>query len=312
MTSRPRVALATAAALGLAGAPACSRASAPDAARTGTASTSASTDGATRAEVHRVVSISPATTEALFAVGAGERVVGRSRYCDWPPEVAKLPVVGGIVDADFEAIVQLSPDLVIGGPGPASSALSDKLAPFGVPTWFPSIDSLADIDAMILGVGERTGHASDAHEVVDGPGGIRARIAAVEDAVAAERAPRVLFVVDVGPVVATGPKDFIDEMIRGAGGVNALAVGASWQTLGFERVVDLDPDVVVDASSANGGAIATRIRPDAPGWSQVRAVREGHVVALGDPRVLRPGPRVAEGLAVLARALHPRAAVPSW
>jgi iron complex transport system substrate-binding protein len=312
MTSSPRVALATAAALGLAGALACSRASAPDAARTGATSTSPSADASTRAEVRRVVSISPATTEALFVVGAGDRVVGRSRYCDWPPEVAKLPVVGGIVDADFEAIVQLSPDLVIGGPGPASSALSDKLAPFGVPTWFPGIDSLADIDAMILGVGERTGHASDAHRVVDGPDGIRAHIAAVEQAVAADGPPRVLFVVDVGPVVATGPKDFIDEMIRGAGGVNALAVGASWQTLGFERIVDLDPDVVVDASSANGGAVGTRIRPDAPGWSQVRAVREGHVIALGDPRVLRPGPRVAEGLAVLARALHPRAAVPSW
>jgi iron complex transport system substrate-binding protein len=245
----------------------------------------------------RVVSISPATTEALFAIGAGDHVVGRSRYCDWPPEATKLPVVGGILDADLEAIVQLSPDLLVGGPGPPSDALAQKLAPFKVPTWFPRVDSFADIEAMVLGAGDRTGHAEDARRVVDGPDGIRARVAAVEHAVAGEAAPRVLFVVDLSPVVAAGPGDFIDEMIRRAGGANALDVGGAWQNLGFERIVDLDPDVVVDASSANGEALdassanggsgATRIQAKAAGWAEVRAVREGHVVTLNDARVLR-------------------------
>jgi iron complex transport system substrate-binding protein len=260
-------------------------------------------------EARRIVSVSPATTEALFAVGAGDRVVGRSRFCDWPPEATKLPTVGGVIDADFEAIVQLAPDLVIGNPGPASTRLAEKLAPFGIATWFPDIDSLASIDAMIVAVGERTGHAAEGRQVASN---VDARTTAVEKSVAGEPAPRVLMVLDVDPVVATGPKDFVDELLRRAGGTNVLAVGASWQTLDFEQIAALDPDVILDASSMTGGTGATRIHPDSPGWSHVRAAREGHVVGVNDPRVLRPGPRTAEGLATLARALHPHAPVPSW
>ena len=248
--------------------------------------------------------MSPAITEALFAVGAGDRVVGRSRYCDWPPEAAKLPVVGGVIDANLEAIVQLDPDLVIGNPGPASTRLADRLAPLGIATWFPGIESVAAIDAMIVGVGERTGHAAEARQVA---ASVDARTAAVERSVSGEPVPRVLMVLDVDPVVATGPKDFIDELLRRAGGANVLAIGASWQTLDFEQIAALDPDVILDASAMTGGSGASRIHPDAPGWTHVRAAREGHVVPVDDPRVLRPGPRAAEGLATLAHAPSTRA-----
>ena len=260
-------------------------------------------------EAHRIVSVSPATTEALYAVGAGDRLVGRSRFCDWPPEAAKVPVVGGVIDADLEAIVHLAPDLLVGSPGPASTKLSEQLAAFGIATWFPGIDSLAAVDAMVLGVGQRTGHGEEAKHVVEG---IDVHAAAVEGAVAGEPVPRVLLVVDVAPVVATGPHDFLDEMVRRAGGANVLSTGGSWQTLDFEQIAGLDPDVVLDASDANGGGGNDRITPRSPGWADLRAVREGRVVTVSDTRVLRPGPRVAEGLAILARALHPGAPVPSW
>jgi iron complex transport system substrate-binding protein len=264
--------------------------------------------GKTLGEAHRVVSVSPATTEALFAVGAGDRVVGRSRFCDWPPEAMRLPAVGGIVDADFEAIVGLGPDLLVGAPGPASTRLAGKLWAFQVASWFPETDSLAAVDAMILETGERTGHAADARQVT---ARVDARLAEVEHAVAGDPSPRVLMVVDLNPVVATGPKDFLDELLRRAGGTNVLSVGVSWQTLDFEEITGLDPDVILDASSMSGGG-PTRITPAAHGWADVRAVREGRVVAITDVRVLRPGPRIAEGLAILAHALHPRAPVPSW
>jgi iron complex transport system substrate-binding protein len=252
-------------------------------------------------DARRIVSVSPATTEALFAVGAGDRVVGRSRFCDWPPEASRLPVVGGVIDANFEAIAELGPDLVVGGPGPTSATLAGRLEPMGIATWFPAIESFDAIDAMILGMGDRTGHTVQARRVVEE---VHARALEVERSVAGAPSPRVLMVLDVAPVVATGPGDFVDELIRRAGGVNVLARGGPWQTLGFEEIVDLDPDVVVDASLANGNG-ASRVTAQAPRWKDVRAVREGHVVALSDARVLRPGPRVAEGLAVLARALHP-------
>jgi iron complex transport system substrate-binding protein len=213
-----------------------------------------------------------------------------------------------MVDPDFETIVQLEPDLVVGTPGPAATRLEEKMGAFGAATWFPAIDSLAAVDAMILGMGQRTGHAADAKQVV---ARIDEREAAVERAVGAEPAPRVLLVVDVGPVVATGPSVFLAEVLRRAGGQNVLTVGAPWQTLDFEQIASLDPDVIVDVSVANGGG-PSRVTAASPGWADVRAAREGHVVPIADVRVLRPGPRIAEGIAVLAHALHPQAAVPSW
>src|SRR5208282_6923855 len=84
----------------------------------------------------RVVSLSPSTTEALVAVGARDALVGRSRYCDFPPDVLSVPVVGGFVDPNFEAIVALRPDLVIGARGPAGAQVAERLGPLGTATYF--------------------------------------------------------------------------------------------------------------------------------------------------------------------------------
>src|SRR5262252_4161633 len=107
----------------------------------------------------RIVSLSPSTTEALFALGAGERVVGRSRFCNYPPEVAKIPSVGGYVDASLEVILALSPDLVVGARGPAGPGLVEKLGALGIPTFFPATESMAQIDEMIEALGDRLGLA---------------------------------------------------------------------------------------------------------------------------------------------------------
>ncbi len=251
----------------------------------------------------RVVSLSPATTEALFAIGAGAQVVGRTRFCDFPPEASALPAVGGFMDADFEAILALAPDLVVGPPGPESTRLIAKLEPRGIATWFPAIDSVAAIETMIAGLGERTAHAEPARRVASD---VENRTLAVERAVAAEPAPRVLLVVGSAPVIAAGPTSFLDELLHRARATNVVTAGSAWQTIELERVVEIDPDVVIDASDDIRDA-RSRIAAQSPGWSQVRAVHTGHVIAMSDSRVLRPGPRVAEGLAVLARALHPNA-----
>ncbi|MFO0734418.1 MAG: helical backbone metal receptor [Labilithrix sp.] len=99
----------------------------------------------------RIVSLSPSTTEATFAVGAGSRMVGRSRYCNYPAEVLKLPQVGGYVDPSFEAILGLRPSLVVGARGPAGSAIAEKLEAHGIKTYFPPTETFAQIDEMIFG-----------------------------------------------------------------------------------------------------------------------------------------------------------------
>lgn len=254
----------------------------------------------------RIVSMSPSTTEALFVIGAGDRVVGRSRYCDWPPEVLKLPQIGGFVDPSYEAILAHRPDLVTGARGPAGAAMTERLEARGIATFFPQTETFAQIDAMIRGLGERTGRAAEAKAVVEK---LDAHVAAIEKAVATRPRVRVLLVFGLEPLSVAGPSSFADEMIRRAGGTNVVTEGGGYPTIGVERVMTLDPDVVVNAAIAEAHG-KERIGKDTPGWARVRAVVESRVVPVTDESVLRPGPRVGDGLATLARALHPDVAIP--
>jgi iron complex transport system substrate-binding protein len=256
------------------------------------------------AEARRVVSLAPSTTESLFMIGAGDRVVGRSRYCDWPAEATRVPSVGGL-EPDVETILLLRPDLVVGPRTGSSARLAEQLATNGIPTWFPDTESFASIDEALLGLGERTGHASDARRYVED---LDAREQAIQQAVAAQPRPRVLMVVGATPVVVAGPKSYADQMLARAGAVNVVDAGPAWPTIGLEEIAELDPDLVLDSSA--GPDEPARITRDTPGWGGIRAVRGGHVIVLNDPRVLRPGPRIAEGLAVVARLLHPTAVIP--
>jgi iron complex transport system substrate-binding protein len=249
----------------------------------------------------RVVSISPSTTEALAAIGARAVLVGRSRYCDYPPEVLSLPPVGGYVDPSYEAILALAPDLVTGARGPSGPDLSTRLGAHGIATYFPVTESFEGIDAMLAGLGDRTGHRREADLVVQR---LHSEEAAVATAVGREPKVRALFLFGIAPIVAAGPGGFPDEMLRRAGGVNVVTEGSAYPTLGLERVLALDPDVIVDAAWGESGDHG-RITVDTPGWRELRAVKAGRVVPLRDEVILRPGPRIGEGLRLLAKALHP-------
>jgi iron complex transport system substrate-binding protein len=249
----------------------------------------------------RVVSTTASTTEALFAIGAGTLVVGRSRYCDYPPEVAALPSIGGYVDPSLEAILALHPDLVVGARGPIGEGLVRTLEERGIGTWFPETETIDQILAMLDGLGTRTGNVDGARALVTE---LRARRLALESALAAAQRPRVLLLFEKKPISAAGPGSFPDEMLRLAGGQNVLGEGARYATISLEKVLSLDPDVILDAE------MAPTQTPFDETWQSVRAIREGRVVRMGDERVLRPGPRVLEGAATIARALHPSIAIP--
>jgi iron complex transport system substrate-binding protein len=260
-----------------------------------TTSTSTSTPTA-----HRVVSLSPSTTETVFAIGAGSSLVGRSRYCDYPEQVKALPQVGGYVDPNLEAILALKPDLVTGARGPQGRALVDTLEARGIATYFPPTERFDEIDAMVKGLGERTGQAANARTLVDT---MHAKVADVERTARAKPRVRVLLLFGIAPVVAAGPDGFPNEMITRANGENVVKKGGGYPTLSIETVIALDPDVIVNAAIAesHGGQPITK---DTPGWASVRAVKEGHVASIDDESVLRPGPRIGDGLAILSRTIH--------
>jgi iron complex transport system substrate-binding protein len=270
--------------------------------------------GVRRSAAPRVISISPSMTEAIFAVGAGEALVGRSKYCDYPPEAARLPVVGGFADPSLEAIVALSPTLVVSARGPAGPALAQALLAHGIATWSPETESIAQIEAMIAELGARLDRREGAREVIARVEASRAEVAA---AIAGRPRIRAVFLFDVAPIVAAGPGSFPDELLSEAGGDNVIAAGGQYPTLDLERLLKLDPEVVLDgAADDHGGPSRVAALRGAPGWQNLRALREGRVRELSSGAVLRPGPRIGQGLVAVARALHgdglplPRAKAP--
>jgi iron complex transport system substrate-binding protein len=259
----------------------------------------------------RVVSISPSTTEAAFAIGAGPLVVGRSKYCDYPPEAARLPVVGGFADPNLEAILALAPTLVIGARGPAGPAIEQALNAHGIATLFPETESFAQIEALLTELGARLHLEAGAAAAVGGIEADRQRVAA---AVAGRPRVRAVFLFDVSPIYAAGPGGFPDQLLREAGAINLVDKGGAYPTLDLERLVALDPEVILDGAADEGqGEGASRIAAlrGTPGWRDLRAVREGRVRQINASTALRPGPRIGQGLVALTRALHGDAILPA-
>lgn len=257
----------------------------------------------------RVISISPSTTEAAFAIGAGDLLVGRSKYCDYPPEAARLPSVGGYSDPSIEAIVALSPTLVIGARGPAGPSLEPALQSHGIETYFPETESIAQIEAMLEELGKKLGRVEGAEAAVKR---VRERREAVAKAVARLPPVRVAFLFDVAPIVVAGRGSFPDELIRLAGGQNVVERGGQYPTINLESLLTLDPDLILDGASMWGGGGATiplAAQRSAPGWRELRAVKEGRIQGIDSGAVLRPGPRIGEGLETMARAIHGSAVV---
>jgi iron complex transport system substrate-binding protein len=258
----------------------------------------------------RVVSIAPSTTEMVFAIGAGDALVGRSRYCDYPPEALKLPVVGGFADPSVEAVLALEPTLVVGARGPAGPALEDALHAHGIDTYFPEPESLAQIEGILIELGRRLDHEAGAKKAVEV---IAAKRAAVEAMVRGRPRVRAVLLFDVSPIVAAGPGSFPDELLRIAGADNLITEGGKYPTLPLERLIAIGPDVILDGSVGEHEPVAgSRVLAlrDAPGWSGLSALKGGHVRALSASEALRPGPRIGDGLELMARALRDAGGAP--
>ncbi len=242
------------------------------------------------------MSTSPSMTEIVFAVGRGADLVGRTQFCDFPPEVSAIPEVGGFADPSVEKILALEPTLVCGERGPAGPDLVAALEARGVATFFPAMDDVATILVAIAELGVRVDAATEGARVADA---VRQGLDAVRARVAGRPRPRAVFLFDLRPLVAAGPGSFPDELLSIAGTVNVVTAGGKYPRLSTEGLIALDPDVVIDGSM---NASAANLAGDE--LRMLRATRAGRLHRLGSAAALRPGPRLAQGVEELASLAH--------
>lgn len=253
----------------------------------------------------RVISLSPAITETVFALGAGDLLVGGTDFDDYPAEAAALPDVVANVRVLLEQIVELDPDLVLAAGNnftpPADIA---RLRELGLPVLVTYADSMDGALHDIRLIGSALGAASEAEAIVDG---MEARVAEVSAAVGTiEERPRVFYELGAEPqLYGPAPESFPADLITLAGGEPITTTDPAVFTISLERLVSLDPEVIV-LGDANYGVCPGDVS-GRPGWGSMTAVREGTIVPVDDILVTRPGPRLAEGLAALTLAIHPAA-----
>ncbi|MEE9188737.1 MAG: cobalamin-binding protein [Anaerolineales bacterium] len=254
----------------------------------------------------KIVSLAPSNTEILFAIGAGEQVIGRDEFSDYPSQAADLPSVGGgFGDYNLEAIVDLEPDLVLAAEINTPEQVK-ALEDLGLTVFLLSNPiSLDEMFENLLTVAELTAHIPEAEDLVDT---LRSRVSKVESVIeSVENQPTVFYELDATDPSApwtAGSGTFIDTLITMAGGEN-IASDMEGQYLQFsiEELLIRDPQVIILGDAAYG--ITPESLLDRTGWSNISAVVNDRIYTFDDNLVSRPGPRLVDGLEQLAISLHP-------
>jgi iron complex transport system substrate-binding protein len=254
----------------------------------------------------RIVSLAPSNTEILFALGLGSKVVGVTKFCDYPPEVLErvkkgdIAIIGGFADPSIERIVALNPDLVL-----AASSLHEKvvkdLEEKGITVVALNPKKVDQILANIRLVGKVCGKPEEAENLTDG-------MRRVIDAVVSKtenvtHRPKVYYEVWYEPLYTIGPGTWQSELIEMAGGVNIFAdAKEAYPIVSAEAVIERNPEIIVVPIGYMGGVEEDFEKR--PGWSAISAVKNGKIYEIDENTVIRPGPRIIQGLQQLAKFIH--------
>jgi iron complex transport system substrate-binding protein len=278
-----------------------------------TPSASAFTDGLGRAltlqgPAQRIVSLAPSNTEVLFAIGAGEQVVGRDQFSDYPEAAKKVTDVGASLDKlNAEQIVSLQPDLVLAAEINTPEQVK-QLEDLGLTVYYlKNPHTLEQMYGNLETVAKLTGHETEAATLIES---LKKRVAAVDEKVAPLNSrPSVFYELDstdpAKPYTA-GKDTFITLLLERAGGHNIAAELDSYPQLSLEQIVAADPNLII-LGDATWGGVTPEMVASRPGWENLSAVKNRKVVPFDDNLVSRPGPRLVDGLEQLAKLLHPEA-----
>jgi iron complex transport system substrate-binding protein len=254
----------------------------------------------------RIVSLAPALTETVFALGLGDRVVGVTRFCDYPPETRAKAKVGGYVDPSVEAVLALRPDLVLVSPSAGNRQAASALERAGVRLAVVRAERLEDTYAAIEVTARACGVDDRGRDLARR---IREDVRAA--ALESSRGPavRALLCLQLDPIIAAGPGTLPAEILELAGGHNIVRE-PGYPRLGIESVIEMAPEVILQPRMDTADereqerALSYWAR-----WRSIPAVRDGRVRVFEGGRALRPGPRIAEAVREISGLLRsdPRA-----
>jgi iron complex transport system substrate-binding protein len=252
----------------------------------------------------RVVSLAPNITEILFAVGAGEKVVGVSGFSDYPKAARSLPKVGTYIKPNLERIVELSPDLVIATADGEKEKEMQKLQVLGIPVYVINPTDIPGIITTVREIGVLVSEEEGAEKLARG---METRIDDVRARVGGLKRVKVLLTLSMEPIITMSSGTFQDDLINIAGGVNiASGERVRYPRFSMEEIIVRAPEVIVITTMSPGGADGGAVKV----WSRFKAipaVAMGRIYTIDSDIVDRPSPRIVDGLCELARLLHPGA-----
>ena len=254
------------------------------------------------AQVDRVVSLAPNLTEIVFAVGAGNRLVGRTSYCDYPPEAKAIPEVGDTIHPNIEPIIALKPQVVLVSTASQLEVFTQQLQGQSIAVFVTDPHDLEGVFRSIEQIGEIVGEKDRASQLVQK---LQERTNAVQQAVKLKPLVRVFYQASNEPLYTAGRDSFVTDLMRRAGAASVTAdVPGAWPKYSNESALAARPEAVILPTGGSMGAANASV---AEALRQSPAALQGRVYKINDDHLARPGPRLVDGLEEMAHALHPDA-----
>ncbi len=242
----------------------------------------------------RIISLAPSITETLFAIGAGDQLAGVTTFCDYPEEVGQKEKVGDTLRPSVEKIVALKPDLVIISTSSQLEGFLKQLEEIGIPVYINNPRNIDESISSIERIGEVIGFDNQSRELASS---LRARVGAVRSRVASLPRPATLLILGAEPLIVAGRRSFINNLIEEAGGRSVSAdADADYPQFSYETALARQPEIIFLQSGQE--PLPDRLK-------STPAARGGRVYRLDDALLLRPGPRIVDGLEQMAEKIHP-------
>lgn len=248
----------------------------------------------------KIVSLSPSNTEILFALGAGERVVGVTNYCDYPKEAKEVQQVGDFEGPNMELIIKAQPDIVLAGY--IQEELVKKLEDMDIPVIVTEAESFEAIYHSINLIGKITGTDAKAEEITMG---MKKKIAEIKAKTADKKKPTIFYLVWTDPLMTAGSETFINDVIKVAGGINVAEKVDGWAKYSAEQLVEDNPEILISALHSTDKGMTKEDLSKSQIFSKLECVKQGKLYVMSDDNVIsRPGPRIVQAIEELYKALY--------